>query len=177
MLHFRKYPKRGFTSMNKTLSEQKVLKKLGIDNFRQMTKEKVVSFVSMIPQMDPEVAKKAIEQFPEYAQMALEMVKTYKSTIDKMLEANSKDTQSFYDACNSILESLQQQLSRDNISREERDNLNEKMLIVAQMISEKVSENKEFWLKILGDFGMVIIGLAGVASAVLGINKLVRKDL
>jgi len=162
--------------MKNTLSEQKVLKKLGIDNFRQMSKEKVVAFASMIPHMDPEVAKKAIEQFPEYAQMALEMVKSYKSTIDKMLEANSQDTQSFYDACNSILESLQQQLAKNNLSKKEREHLNGQMLVVAQMISDKVSENKEFWLNVLGGFGKVILGLAGLATLALGVNKFTQKD-
>lgn len=50
--------------MRYNLSEKKVLKKLGIEDFRHMTKDKIVQFASMLPQMDPEVAKKALEQFP-----------------------------------------------------------------------------------------------------------------
>ena len=46
--------------MRKLLSEKKVLKKLGIDDFRHMTKNKVIKLVSMLDRVDPEVAKKAI---------------------------------------------------------------------------------------------------------------------
>lgn len=47
--------------MNRSLTEKQVLRKLGISDFRHMTKDKVVRFVSMLPYMDPEVAKKALE--------------------------------------------------------------------------------------------------------------------
>ena len=57
--------------MNRTLTEQKVLRKLGIQDFRHMTKEKVTGFVSMLPRMDPEVAKKALEQFPDFTKTAI----------------------------------------------------------------------------------------------------------
>lgn len=32
-----------------------------------MTKDKVMTMVTMLDRMDPEVAKKALEQFPEFA--------------------------------------------------------------------------------------------------------------
>ena len=46
--------------MNRTLSEQKVLKKLDIPDFRHLTKDKIIAFASLLPQMDTEVAKKAL---------------------------------------------------------------------------------------------------------------------
>ena len=45
--------------MARSLTEQKVLKKLGIDDFRHLTKDKVITMASMLDRMDPEVAKKA----------------------------------------------------------------------------------------------------------------------
>lgn len=39
--------------MARILTEQKVLKKLGIDDFRHVTKDKVIDMVSMIDKMDP----------------------------------------------------------------------------------------------------------------------------
>lgn len=44
--------------MSRTLTEKKVLKKLGIDDFRHLTKEKVITMATMLDKMDPEVAKK-----------------------------------------------------------------------------------------------------------------------
>ena len=42
--------------MARSLTEQKVLKKLGIDDFRHLTKDKVITMASMLDRMDPEVA-------------------------------------------------------------------------------------------------------------------------
>ena len=49
--------------MSRKLTEAKVLKTLEIPDFRHMTKDKIGSFVSMLPNMDPEVAKKALDQY------------------------------------------------------------------------------------------------------------------
>ena len=51
--------------LKKRYSEEAVLKILDIPDFRHLTKDKAIEFVSMIPQMDPEVAIKALEQFPQ----------------------------------------------------------------------------------------------------------------
>jgi hypothetical protein len=37
-----------------------VLKKLDIPDFRHLTKDKVIEFATMVPRMNPEVAKKAV---------------------------------------------------------------------------------------------------------------------
>ena len=58
--------------MPKMLSEAQVLKKLNIPDFRHLSKDNVMSFVSMIDKMDPEVAKKALEQFPDFAKVSIE---------------------------------------------------------------------------------------------------------
>lgn len=49
--------------MKKSLDEKKVLRKLGIDDFRHMTKDKVMVMASMLDKMDPEVEKKPWNSF------------------------------------------------------------------------------------------------------------------
>lgn len=70
------------------MNEQKVLKKLDIPDFRHLTKDKVIKMASMLDKMDPEVAKKAIEQFPEFANTTKEMysLKINSSTTAKLHE-------------------------------------------------------------------------------------------
>ena len=46
--------------MKRTIKEKKVLKKLGIPDFRHMTKDKIIKFATMLPYMDPLVAKAAL---------------------------------------------------------------------------------------------------------------------
>jgi hypothetical protein len=44
--------------MDYRISEKRALKKLGIDDFRHLTKANVVQLASMVDKMEPEVAKK-----------------------------------------------------------------------------------------------------------------------
>ena len=67
--------------MKRMLTEQQVLKKMDIPDFRHVTKDKIITFASMLPNMDPEVAKKALEQFPDFAKTSLEVMKEYKALV------------------------------------------------------------------------------------------------
>lgn len=46
------------------MSEEKVLQKLNILDFRHLTKDKVISIMTIMDKMDPEVAKKRSINFP-----------------------------------------------------------------------------------------------------------------
>lgn len=89
-----------------------------------MTKDKVVSFASMLHRMDPAVAQKALDMLPEYTKLASEMVLVYKAVADKILEHNTISMKPFYDACTTTIESLKKQLENENLSVEERRIMN-----------------------------------------------------
>lgn len=163
--------------MSKLLTEQKVLKKLNIENFRNLTKDKVITMASMLDKMDPEVAKKAIEQFPEFSNTAKEMLKEYKDTLDKGLETNKESVESYYSVCKVTIETLQKQLENEELSFEERKYIIDKMLEVSKMMSEKDSENKKF-IAIMGGLGLAAVGLvvAGLSSALGGNTNIEVSD-
>ncbi len=154
-----------------SMTEKKVLKKLGIPDFKHMTKDKVIKFATMLPYMDPEVAKKALEQFPAFKDLATELVTQYKNAVDKAYESNSKSQDAFYAACNRVIDSLQKELEDDNIDSEERSRIEDKMIDVATMIGEKDSENKGFIMKILAMFVPIAVLFVTSASAILGANS------
>ena len=130
--------------MNRTSKEKKLLQKLGISDFRYLTKDKVISLASMLPEMDRDVAKAAIEQFPNFKEFSLAIVDCYKTALDNVFQENRANQDAFYDVCRGIIESLQRELEQDNITAEDRSRIEDKMLTVAQMISDKDSENKRF---------------------------------
>lgn len=156
--------------MSKALSEQKVLEKLGIEDFYHLTKDKVIKMASMIDKMDPEVAKKALEQFPDFANTAKEMLSDYKSTLDTILETNKESVQAFYGTCNSMIESLQKQLEVESLTFDERKYIIDKMLEISKMIESKDSENKKF-LVTLALIGATAVGvITAILASVLGEN-------
>lgn len=145
--------------MSKPMTEQKVLKKLGIENFRYLTKDKVITMASMLDKMDPEVAKKAIEQFPNFSETMKEILHEYKESLDKALETNAESVKSFYDSCDTILCSLQKELEKDGLTFEEKKYIIDKMMEVNRMKGEKDSENKKF---------IATMGLLGTTAAIIG---------
>ena len=162
--------------MRRLLTEEKVLKKLGIDDFRHMTKNKVIKLASMLDRVDPEVAKKAIEQFPDFSNTAKEILKEYKDLLDKSLESNADSVKSYYDACASIISSLQKEVENENLSFEEKKFFFGQMIQVSKMMGEKDSENKRFIA------GCVTVGAIAVTSVVaflgstLGGNTLIHTN-
>lgn len=150
------------------MSEQEVLQQLGIPDFRHMSKDKVMAFASMLNSMEPEVAKKAIEQFPQFAKMSLEALEDYRHVMEQALEQNSVNTKQCYDIYNDIISALRSCVSQENISFEEKKYFIEQMKEIAQMASKKDSENKTFLWKILGIAATLCLVVVAGAGALIG---------
>ena len=146
--------------MSKALTEQKVLKKLGIKDFGHLTKDKVITMASMLDKMDPEVAKKAIEQFPNFSNTMKEILTEYKASLDKALESNDESVKSYYDTCDAIIATCQKELENDDLSHEQKREIIDQMILILKMKGDKDSENKKFIA------ALVAIGAAAVTVTV-----------
>ena len=152
----------------KPLNEQKVLDKLGIDDFRHLSKEKVIEFVSLVPNMEPEVAIAAIEQFPEFSSVMKSIMIDYKQEIESALNQNDDTVKKYYNACDKILDSLDKLLDDTDLDLNEKMQIIDKMQEVQKMMDEKDSENKKFIRDVLTIAGVVIVTVAGTAISLLG---------
>lgn len=152
------------------VNESAVKKALKIDSFRNLSKEKVMQFASMIPYMDKEVALKVIEQFPVYADFGRAAIEQYTKTCDSILEKNKENQMSVVHGYQTILDALAKKIEKEDLSEEERKAITEDMITVADKIAEADLNNKKFLEKMghlaLWGFGVAIVGLA----AVLGVN-------
>ena len=135
--------------MNHSLTEAKVLRKLDIPDFRHLTKNKIVSFVSMLPQMDPDVAKHALEQFPVFAETCLDIVNCLKDSLGMIVCSNAKNMAKFNDRCQEVLAVLEEELKQENLTDEARKLIIDGIMDVIGVIGQKDSENKEFLLGLL----------------------------
>lgn len=164
--------------MKKNLTEEKVLKKLDIPDFRHLTKDKVIAFASLLPQMDPEVAQKALEQFPHFVETSLDIMKDYKDVIQSTLQNNADSTNACYDMYNRVMDSLEKLLDKDNLSFEEQTFILEQMKEVASEVNKKDSETKKYNLATMGAVASVALGIVAVVGSSLGINIGIKpKDL
>ena len=152
--------------MSKTLvSVEEVKNALKIDSFRNLSKDKIMEFVSLIPNMDKEVAIKIIEQYPAFAKLSESMVAQLNKMCDTALEKNEESQRLTIQAYKQILDELSNQLHMEDISKEEREKITKQMIEIVDKISVKDTENKAFIDKIVKygagfAFGVLVLGVA-----------------
>ena len=154
----------------KLVTENDVKKALAIEDFRSISKEKIMEFVSLIPNMDKDVALSIIGQFPTYKDFAVSTVTLLKDMCDSALEKNDLSQQETISAYRKILDDLGEILKKEDISAEERDSISDKMIMIADKIALKDTENKNFIAGLI-KYGVPVIGAALVIGAsILGVN-------
>lgn len=123
--------------MSKTLvSVGEVKNALKIDSFRNLSKDKIMEFVSLIPNMDKEVAIKIIEQYPAFAKLSESMVAQLNKMCDTALEKNEESQRLTIQAYKQILDELSNQLHMEDISKEEREKITKQMIDLDMKNSE-----------------------------------------
>ena len=157
--------------MSKTfVSVEEVKNALKIDSFRNLSKDKIMEFVSLIPNMDKEVAIKIIEQYPAFAKLSESMVAQLNKMCDTALEKNEESQRLTIQAYKQILDELSNQLHMEDISKEDREKITKQMIEIADKISVKDTENKAFIDKMVKYSTGFAIGALVLGATILGVN-------
>lgn len=157
----------------KYVSEDAVKRALKIDTFRNLSKDKIMQFASMIPYMDKEVAIAIINQFPKYAEFGKAAMSCYMQICDSILEKNNKSQEAVIKGYQTILDTLSKRLEKENISEEERKSITEDMISVADKIAEADLQNKRFLEKMGTKVLWGVLGVVALVGAAIGINSMV----
>lgn len=150
------------------MTEKEVLAILDIEDFRHLTKEKVISFASLLAEMDPHVAEKALEQFPDFAKTIAELASDYKEFFQKCMVDNSSTTQACLTTCQTIIDTLSEQLKNGVETYEERRYYIEVMRDLANQMQIINTENKNFLWKVIAAAGITTVLISGVVLTALG---------
>ncbi|SYZ79840.1 hypothetical protein [Trichococcus shcherbakoviae] len=151
-------------------TENEVKKALAIEDFRNISKDKIMEFVSAIPNMDKEVAVKIIEQFPSYAESANNMLTQLNTMCSNAMKENGESQKEVIEAYKKILDDFGELLKKDAITVEERTQITKQMIDIADRISAKDTENKEFLSGITKYGGQIIISALVLGAVILGVN-------
>lgn len=149
--------------MKYSLTEKKLLKKLNIEDFTHMSKEKLVAFASSIHKLDPEVAKAAIAQFPNFKDLASECINENIGLLKELISKSSSEN-------TKLLEMLEneQQVYLNMLENEDLDF--EQKLKVMEYLSDirltTVQINREFKIHDLKIAALGIAGTLGIVSLV-----------
>lgn len=129
-------------------------------DFSDIQKDEIENFASMLEYMDPKLAQKAIESFPEVTKCSLE----------KIVDANRESSNDYYKVNDKVLSMLETNASRNDSTFEERKYCVEKGMEIARMAEKKDSENKSFNLKIISHMSVLILSFLMVIAGILGIK-------
>jgi hypothetical protein len=129
-------------------SEDQLKKALEIDSWRNLSRDKMIRFAAMMPEMDKELALKIVDQFPEFKRFALDAL----DVIERRHEATLTDNRHSQDTVYQDIREIRSMLER------------QKIMETGKWELEKDSENKRFLDSM---FGKVV--LAGAAAVALGV--------
>lgn len=147
------------------LTELEVKNKLGIDDFRHIKKDKLIEFVSTIPNMEKEVAIKCIEQFPNFKEYANTIVDHFYGLCDSAIKEDKKEDVIEYQR---MLDSLHMLLEKPNISEDERRFIIETMVNVGEHLENAVEKHNKFKENIIKIASVVGLCAIAIGSALLG---------
>jgi len=117
---------------------------LDITDWRNLSKEKFLQFVAMVPDMDKEVRMKLIEQLPEVMRLAAETTTGLGKVHDSTLSSNDKSQDQVHEAWREIRVTIAAQLERDDLGSDERKALNEQLIQTGERQAEADSKNKTY---------------------------------
>lgn len=154
----------------KIMSEEAVKKALAINSFREVSKEKIVEFISMIPNMDKDVAISIINQFPVYKDFANNVVATLKEMCDGFIASGDASQREMMALYRQALDVFEEDLNNDNCTPEERQEIRQVILLIVEQASKKDSEHKKWLIDLVRSVapavGIIIVG----GLAILGVN-------
>ena len=153
------------------ISEEAIKRALKIDSFRNLSKDKIMQFASMIPYMDRDVAIAIINQFPVLADFGKTAISTYMQMCDNILEKSRESQMEVVQGYQTILCVLSKKMEAENITEEERKSITEDMVLVADKIAEADLQYKKFLDRMGTKVLFGILGFAAFVGAGIGINS------
>ena len=157
--------------MEKTIyTKEEVKEALQITDLRNLSVDKVVELVSLMPQMDKELAKEIIGEFSNYSELCKAMVKEMGESCDTAI-AESKDSQlEVLSAYRDVIKSLKEMLKDDDLTLDEKMQITDKMIEIADKMADKDTEQKSFFKEILKYKEYIIGGCLLLGASILGVS-------
>lgn len=139
----------------------KILDILNRTDFKNIKKSEVISLVSKLNDLNPDVAREIIAQFPEVAEMLKVAISEYTENIKNIIESNEKSSDkyfeiskkgvdssedskaSFIEMANKVLEDLSKVSDDSSLSFEQRIEIFNREKEVLELVNEKQRETFE----------------------------------
>jgi hypothetical protein len=152
-------------------SEVDVKEVLGIESWRNLSKDTFLRFLAALPEMDKEVALQLIGQIPEITASAKAVLEDAAKAHDSLVDSNARSMEMVHQIDTAVLAILKDELDKD-LTPEERLRVLEQIRDVHMRKHSKDTENKEFLAAQFDKrLGVALVVAAGVVAVVFGTAK------
>lgn len=136
-------------------TQEQVKDALMVDNFQNLSRDKIGEFISLVPNMDKEVAALITDQLLESQESSIKMLEQMNVMCDRTLKSNDTSQMEAINAYKEILDVLGERLKTEKLTYSQKDKIVRDMISIADRIAVKDTENKGFLLKIIGSVAFV----------------------
>lgn len=89
--------------MEYTSIEKDILSMMNRTDFKNLSKNDVISYASKLGELRPEVAKEVLAQYPEFVGLMKSALIEYKGMIDSIVDSDNESLQGYYNVVNNEL--------------------------------------------------------------------------
>lgn len=144
--------------MKYTPDEQQALDMMKRTDFQNLSKNDVISIVSQVSKLKPDVQKEFIAQFPELVKLFQSSMADYKdilgdiiasddesinrvyAVVNKNMDISAESRRQFHDLAAQLHADLSKCLDNPNLTAEERQNIIEREMEILKAVSDKDTE-------------------------------------
>lgn len=149
-------------------NEEQLKERLGIDSWRNLSREKFVDFASELPNMSDDLALKVVEQFPDFKTLVLDSFAVVRDQATEAAKWNWKSQKKVHKAFAEYRALLSRELDRETLSSADRFTVMQLFKTAIDDEALKDSEHKAFVLRTLGVVATVGVVAITAGSAILG---------
>lgn len=147
--------------MEYTNSEKQLLTVLGRTDFRNLSKNDLMSYASKLGELRPEVARDVIAQFPELASLIKTSLTEYKDMIDSIVASDDasitqaydvfeqeltqahEGRKEFIDMADKVRADISRCLNNSDLTPEERKEMFDREMEILRMVNQKDGDIRE----------------------------------
>lgn len=159
------------------LNEKEAKKKLGISSWDELSKDKHVEFIEILPRLNSNDFMYIAQFIPDFLVLVNTLFETVGSVAEKAIEKDQANTKAIIDELNAIQSSLAVLTKREDLSSGELMHVCDLLIEVARIherLNNRNKEHKERRLEYIGEIigkGLAVIGIIVVAILANKSNK------
>ena len=147
--------------MEYTNNEKQILSLMERTDFRNLSKNDVLSYASKLNELRPEVAQQVIAQFPELAKLIQSTMAEYKDILEKIVASDDESTNQVYGVINKEVDNaaesrkefieyadkvradLSKCLNNPNLTAEQQKDILDRQMEIFKAVDKKDTEIRE----------------------------------